>query len=96
MQNLKMVAMGFEQLSTASLSGVTSLSPPQGATVALINAEGAAVRWRDDGTDPTATVGMLIPVDLLPFEYWGNLAAIKFITASSSSLLNVSYYRASG
>lgn len=83
--------LGYAQLT--SLSGATALSSiPAGATRALLQAEGQNVRWRDDGTDPTASVGMLIYVGQL-VEYVGTLSAIEFIEAAGGAKLNVSYYK---
>lgn len=84
---------GFEQL--ADLSAAAALTPPDGAAFALLNAEGENVRWRDDGEDPTATVGMLI-VAGVDVTYQGNLANIRFIEVTAGATLNVSYYAASG
>jgi hypothetical protein len=81
--------LGYQQI--AVLTAATGLTVPAGARVALIVAEAQAVRWRDDGTNPSATVGMTLAVgDVL--EYGGNLAAIKFIEQTASAKLNVSYY----
>ena len=67
--------------------------PNKNHLVALIQAEDQNVRWRDDGTDPTASVGMLLEAgkDML---YTGDLGAIKFIEEAASAKLNVSYYEA--
>ena len=64
---------------------------PPGATQALFIAEGEPLRWRDDGTPPTASVGMPLPT-WQPFLYVGSLAAIKFIQENAGGVLNVSYY----
>lgn len=80
---------GYQQI--ASLSGVVSLAVPSGSLCAVIHAEGQPVRWRDDGTAPTATVGMLIPVNG-ELRYDGNLLTIRFIETAASAKLNVSYY----
>jgi hypothetical protein len=58
---------------------------------ALIVAEGQAVRWRDDGTAPTATVGMPLAVGI-PLQYDGDLTNIKFIEQVAGAKLNISYY----
>lgn len=84
--------LGFQQLS--SLSSATKLTVPDGANIAVIevNSGGQSVRWRDDGTAPTASVG----TELLPgsqLTYSGNLAAIQFIQTAASATLNVSYYK---
>lgn len=80
---------GYQQIT--SLSAAASLTVPTGATIALIQAQDRDVRWRDDGTDPTASVGMVIAAgDALP--YTGSLAAIKLIETTASAKVNVSYY----
>jgi hypothetical protein len=72
------------------------LTPPaEGASTALINVAGQNVRWRDDGTDPTSTVGMLLVVGD-EFSYQGDLTKIKFIEVTAGAELNVSYYAATG
>jgi hypothetical protein len=96
-QLLKPVAP-FEQITLGAAA--TALTVPtvtvnnakHEARVALIQCEAVAVRWRDDGTDPTASVGMrLVPDE--EFEYDGDLKAIKFIREAAGAKLNVSYYR---
>jgi hypothetical protein len=89
--------MGYQQLS--SLSSATGLTVPTQtpngsatkANFAIIVAETQNVRWRDDGTDPTASVGMLL-VAGVPFQYDGDLSRIKFIETPASAKVNVSYY----
>lgn len=95
MQNLKLVPMGYQQIGAAALAAAQLLTVPAGANVALIGVDTAPVRWRDDGTAPTATVGMQIAIGGT-LEYWGNLANIQFILASGAPVLNVSYYKAVG
>lgn len=78
----------YQQLSP---SGVTALTVPSGASSALIQAVAQNVRWRDDGTNPSASVGMRISAGE-EFWYTGDLDAIKFIEEVASAELNVSYY----
>jgi hypothetical protein len=54
-------------------------------------AETQAVRWRDDGTDPTASVGMPLATGV-SLSYDGDLKAVRFIQQSASAIINVSYY----
>lgn len=82
--------LGYQQIT--SLSAAASLTVPTGATIAVIIAETQAVRWRDDGTNPSATVGMPLPVQT-PFVYSGDLSAIKFFEQAGSAKLNVSYFK---
>jgi hypothetical protein len=96
--------LGYQQIT--SFSSATSLTVPNGGTptaptFALINVEGTpgtdTVRWRDDGTAPTTSVGMLVngtgSSSWPPFRYSGDLTAIQFIAAAGSPKLNVAYYR---
>ena len=83
------VCLGYQQIT--SLSASTALTVPVGATMALIVAETQAVRWRDDGTAPTASVGMPLAVGT-SLSYDGDLRAIRFIQQTASAVLNVSYY----
>jgi len=85
----KLKPLGYEQIS--DLSSEDSLTVPTGARAALIVAVTQAVRWRDDGTPPTASVGMPLSKDT-PFWYTGDLSAIEFIEVTASAELNVSYY----
>lgn len=84
-----MKVCGYQQIT--SLSAATGLTLPANALVALIQAETQDVRWRDDGTDPTASVGMVIGAGTT-LPYTGDLSAIKLIQATASAKLNISYY----
>lgn len=81
--------LGYQQIT--SLSAATALTVPSGATLALIVAETQAVRWRDDGVNPTASVGMPMATGV-SLSYDGDLKAIRFIQQTASATLNVSYY----
>jgi hypothetical protein len=96
------VPLGYQQFTTA-LSSVQSLTVPAGATAAFLVAEVKDVRWRDDGPDPTSTVGVLLASEPpgntgvgVPLFYTGNLNKIKFIETASGSILSVSYYKIAG
>jgi hypothetical protein len=82
--------LGYQQIT--SLGSAVGLTVPTGATFAVISAETAAVRYRDDGTSPTATIGMPIPAGTT-ITYSGSLTAIKFIAESGSPVLDISYYK---
>lgn len=82
--------LGYEQVT--SLSSAAGLTVPAGTSYILIQAESQNVRWRDDGTNPTATVGMVLAAGST-LEYDGSApAALKFIEVAASAKLNVSYY----
>jgi hypothetical protein len=89
--------IGYQQIT--SLSAAANLTVPttdksgnkQQPTFALIIAESKDVRWRDDGTAPTASVGMPLAVGV-PLQYDGDLTNIKFIETAASAKINISYY----
>ena len=83
------VCLGYQQIT--SLSASTGLTVPAGATLAVIVPESYAVRWRDDGTAPTGSVGMPLAIGTT-LSYDGNLKNIRFIEQAASAKLNVSYY----
>ena len=90
--------LGYQQIT--SLSSAASLTVPTttplgtvaSPRIALLQCESQAVRWRDDGTSPTASVGMILNVGDQPYPYDGDLKKIKFIETAASAKLNVSYY----
>jgi hypothetical protein len=88
--------LGNQQISAATLATATPLTIPAGATVALVSVDTAAVRWRDDGTAPTAAIGtQLIGTATTTAEraFGGaSMVAVKFILVSGSPVLNISYY----
>lgn len=81
--------LGYEQIS--SPSSATALTVPNGATRALIITAVQAVRIRDDGTDPTGSVGFLLPVGV-PLEYKGDLSAVKLFEDVAGAIVDVLYY----
>lgn len=79
-----------QQTSFATATGLTLTDWPN-ATLVWIQAQDQNVRWRDDGTDPTSTVGMIIYAgDFFPYN--GDLTAIKFIEMAASAKLNLAFY----
>jgi hypothetical protein len=82
---------GYQQIT--DLSGVVTLTVPAGSTMALITPTGQSVRWRMDGTDPTATVGYPLPVDSELVLTSGQMTSIEFIQQAASAVLNVQYFK---
>jgi hypothetical protein len=89
--------LGYQQITT--LSSAQSLTVPARdvnglsvkPSIALITPETQAVRWRDDGTAPTASVGMPLAAGVT-LQYDGDLTKIQFIEQTASAKLNISYY----
>jgi hypothetical protein len=88
----RFVPLGYQQITVTVLQGLTV---PAAANCALITAEAEAVRYRDDGVAPSATVGMPLAVGAL-LEYGGDLSALQFIAQTAGGIINVLYYRAAG
>ena len=82
--------VGREQKTVAS---ATSLIVPDGAKFAYLQAQSGNIRWTDDGTTVTGSVGMLLIAGQAPFPYAGNLKALSFMDDGSDvSTLIVHYY----
>lgn len=87
---------GYQQITTLTAS--TALTIPTTIcaaglpTLAVIIAETQAVRYRDDGTAPTAAVGQPLAVGV-ELRYEGALSKIRFIEQTSAAKLNISYYK---
>lgn len=89
---------GYQQI--VGMASSTALTIPTrdlnglGGTpsVAIIVPETQGVRWRDDGVNPTATVGMPLAVGAT-LVYDGDLTKIRFFQQAATATLNVSYYK---
>jgi hypothetical protein len=84
------IACGYLQMTTLTAS--IGMTIPDNASSALIQCEAQPVRWRDDGTDPTSTVGMMMAVgDLLQYD-GTKMSTLKFIETAVGAKLNISFY----
>jgi len=84
--------------SHQSLACVTStaLTVPSVAALAIITVTGGSIRWRDDGTAPTASVGHLsLENSTLVIPGEPQLRAFRFIEvdATNPAKVEVSYYK---
>lgn len=89
---------GYTQVNAAGTVAAFSLVVPAATpmspmppTYAIIQAEAQALRWRDDGTDPTTAVGMVIPAGG-ELRYDGDLKKIRLINAAAGAICNISLY----
>jgi hypothetical protein len=97
--NLKAITsvLGYQQIT--SLSSATKLTVPQkdlgglagSPRIAIITPEAQAVRWRDDGVAPTASVGMPLAAGVT-LQYDGDINQIQFIEQTGGAKLNITYY----
>lgn len=86
-------SIGQQTFASGSLATAQALTIPAGGAIeAFIVCEGQNVRWRDDGVDPTASVGALL-LPSQPFPYIANLPRLKLIEATSGASCTVTYYK---
>lgn len=82
--------LGCQQLT--SLGSATGITAPAGTTLISLTVESQPVRMRDDGTNPTASVGLLLPVGG-PWPYSGSMTAVKFIQTAASATIDLCAYK---
>ena len=86
--------VGFEQLTAIGATAKGLASIPANADKAIMTVENATLRYRDDGTDPTADIGLRVfragTIILNSRDSIDNFKAIR--TGSASSEVNCSYY----
>lgn len=82
-------AGAYQQMSVTTVVNLTTV--PAQATYALISPETNGIRWRDDGTDPTAAIGMPVAAGST-LTYDGDPTKIRIVSQSGTSTVNVSYF----
>ena len=88
---IALIPLGYVQVTDVS-AAVALANIPADANFVLLEAETQDIRWRDDGIDPAAGVGMVLTKGV-PFEYTGTIKKLKFIQTTATAKLNVSYYK---
>lgn len=83
-------ALGYQQITT--VSAAVGLTLPAGTSRARVTVSGQAVRYRDDGANPTAAVGMPLAAGSTTDFGTQQLSQLRFIEAAASATLDVSYY----
>lgn len=84
-------ALGYTQITNLS-AAVGPGTIPEGTETVLIQPQTQNVRYRDDGTDPTAAIGMIL-VALTVYEFSiAQISRMRFIEATASAALNLSFY----
>lgn len=84
---------GYQQLTVSTTA--VGLTVPSGAGRAVIVVEAQPIRYRDDGTAPTASVGMLCAAALrFDIESRESLLAFRAIRQGGvDAVLSISYYK---
>lgn len=86
------ISLGFQQMTSVSATTAANVpSIPTSAGSMLVAVETQAIRWRDDGTDPTATVGMPVATGST-LCYGQEIAKFKVISQTAGATINITYY----
>lgn len=85
------VPISFEQLSVGSIAAEGG-TIPAGTLAAVVSVDGAAARFRSDGSDPTTTAGHLLADGQWVELPASDLADGKFIAVSGTAAVNITYY----
>ena len=91
-----LVSLGFSNFVTLGapkgLHQGSLVAIPDGAQFAIVSVENQSVRWRDDGTDPTASVGHLLTAGTYVwFTQW--LTKLNFIEVTAGAKMTASFYK---
>ena len=91
---IRYTPLGYCQLTSIDSSTLLSSCTdfPASATRAVIIPEAQAIRYRDDGTAPTTTVGFPVAVGVT-VDYTGALSKVRVIGQTSGAKLNVLFYK---
>lgn len=85
-------AVAVSSFIAAASAASATLSYPN---FALIRPETGNIRWRDDGTAPTAAVSGGFPLNVgETLEFDGEIGKLQFITTAGSTTVNVNLYNA--
>lgn len=83
-------ALGYQQIT--NLSTAVGLTIPKGTSYILFKPNAQAIRFRDDGTNPTASIGYPVAAGA-EYIYTGNSPSeLRFIQTATSATLDVLYY----
>jgi hypothetical protein len=88
------IPLGYCQLTatgTAALISTCSGGIPARTVWAVLCVETANIRWRDDGTVPTAAVGMPVAAGQC-VNYSGTMSVFAIIAVSGSPVVDISFY----
>lgn len=79
-------------VSSLTFQGQPGAGIPPGTVLLIVTPQTQAVRWRDDGTAPTAAAGYPLAV-AIELRYDGaNMAALRFISQVAGAIINVVAY----
>ena len=84
--------LSYVQVAAGGADAAYSVVPPDGAEYAEIAVSAQAVRWRADGTAPTAAIGMPVPVGQTVVFALQQLSQLKIIAQVAGAALDITFY----
>jgi hypothetical protein len=93
--SLRAVPLGYCQLSAISVATALSACSggiPGGATAMVFQVTTTSARYRDDGTNPTAALGLPIATGINVF-YTGTLSKFVIIPTAATSTIDILFYQ---
>jgi hypothetical protein len=87
-------ALGYTQIAAGGLATAVGLTIPAGTEVINVQPEAQNVRYRDDGTAPTATVGFILFAGTMYTFSVAQAASMQFIQVTAGAILNYASYGA--
>jgi len=73
------------------LNAIQSLTVPTGASSVLLQAETQNIRYTMDGSNPSASNGLLLIAGQEPTRFAGNFSGLKFLESAASAKLNYAF-----
>jgi len=85
------IPKGYQQLTNLTTAKLVTI--PRGTNFAIIRCTGGDVRWRADGTPPTAGTGYpLYEGEELEYDSVQDLPGLTFIAMEGTPEVSLSYY----
>jgi hypothetical protein len=85
-------ALGYVQQSVTVAAALSSQPAGNAAGKVAIRTETNNIRFRDDGTNPTTAVGMLILTTDPLFIYDGEISKLVIIATAGTATVSLAYY----
>jgi hypothetical protein len=84
--------LGYQQIAAGGVDTSTALTVPEGATVAIFKPAAQAIRFRDDGTAPTAAIGYPVAVGTEYVYCSPSISRVRIIAQVAGAALDILYY----
>lgn len=87
-------SLGYSQVNVSGAAVGVGVVPSD-TIMTLITIDGGDIRFRDDGVNPTASVGMKVDKGGV-IKYDADPSTLKFINVSAAASVNVTFYGIGG